>query len=84
MKFFHLFLYSWQGWCRERRCDGHIDCIWETEHDEKNCNDCPPDKPLRCACNKRGNLTCDDYGWICYSNSCKLSFSIYLVDFTIF
>ena len=70
-KVLYLFLNSWQRWCRKKRCDGRIDCIWETEHDEKNCDDCPPDKPNRCACNKRGNLTCDDYGWICYSNSCK-------------
>ena len=56
-------------------CDGRIDCPWLTNHDEKNCSQCPSFRPNRCDCNAVGNHTCivDSTGvrTTCYGDSRK-------------
>ena len=41
------------------RCDGRTNCYWLIPDDEENCTVCPPNKPLRCDCNKEGDYSCE-------------------------
>ena len=67
------------------KCDGRINCPWLSPHDEANCSQqCSSSfdegsssgsgsgSSIPCACNKPGNMTCEGWGGVCYSESCKL------------
>ena len=55
-----LLYFDRERFCNESlRCDGKLDCSWLAPDDEENCTVCPPNKPLRCDCNKEGNNSCE-------------------------
>ena len=58
------------------KCNGLIDCPWLSPHDEANCSQqCSSSSSwyIPCACNKPlGNMTCEGWGRVCYSESSKL------------
>ena len=66
------------------KCDGWIQCPWFSPHDEANCSQqCSSSEfiildriltsgSIPCPCNKPGNMTCEGWGRVCYSESGKL------------